>query len=176
MKQVIIFQQQSTLQNTAQQVFQQDLCISLSELSSQTFSNLRRIIDEKRSILEKALPELELQDESIVFSRKAISAEELAVYEVFVEKLIQMAVRQKQFSRSQKKSEQPAGDKYLFRIWLNQLGMKGREYACARRFLSRNLTGSSAYSSEQKMAAYNRKRREARRSERKQKAQHFILL
>ena len=72
MKQVIIFQLQSTLQNTTQQVFQQDLCISLSELSSQTFFNLCRIIDEKRSILEKALPELELQDESIVFSRKAI--------------------------------------------------------------------------------------------------------
>ena len=69
-----------------------------------------------------------------------------------------------------------ASEKYRFRIWLNQLGLKGAEYASTRKLLTGNLSGSSAYSSQEKMEAYNKKRREARQYERNTEDKSFVPL
>lgn len=60
------------------------------------------------------------------------------------------------------KAKEPTGDneKYTFRVWLNALGMKGAEYANARAELLKNLSGDSAYrTEEQKLAFYASRRR-----------------
>lgn len=59
------------------------------------------------------------------------------------------------------KAKEPTGEneKYIFRVWLNALGMKGPEYADARARLLRNLTGDTAYRTEEQKAAFYASRR-----------------
>ena len=77
---------------------------------------------------------------------------------------------------NRKNTSSGSGEKYRFRNWLNQLGLKGAKYANVRKILTENLSGSSAYSSEEKMEAYNKKRREARQYERNTEVQSFVPL
>lgn len=59
-----------------------------------------------------------------------------------------------------KAKEPPSeNEKYTFRVWLNALGMKGEQYASARAQLLRNLSGDTAYRTEEQRAAFNASRR-----------------
>ena len=61
-------------------------------------------------------------------------------------------------------------EKYTFRVWLNALGMKGAQYATARAELLRNLSGDTAYRTEEQKAAFYASRR------RKPAEPEFIVL
>ena len=70
------------------------------------------------------------------------------------------------------KSKEPTGEneKYTFRVWLNTLGMKGTAYANARAELLKNLSGDTAYRTEEQKAAFYASRR------RKPAEPEFIVL
>lgn len=112
----------------------------------------------------------------IVEENSFISSEKEAAYRQFLEKLLQTAHARKWVVPNRKNTSSGASEKYRFRIWLNQLGLKGAEYASTRKLLTWNLSGSSAYSSEEKMEAYNKRRREARQHERNTEVRFFIPL
>ena len=112
----------------------------------------------------------------IVEENSFISSEKEAAYCQFLEKLLQTAHARNWVVPNRKNTSSGASEKYRFRIWLNQLGLKGAEYASTRKLLTGNLSGSSAYSSEEKMEAYNKRRREARQHERNTEVRFFIPL
>ena len=154
------------------------LQFSLSNLSAQARANLSAILEEKQTLINKAIPGFTMKEDSILIveENSFISSEKEAAYRQFLEKLLQTAYARKWVVPNRKNTGSGASEKYRFRIWLNQLGLKGTEHASTRKLLTGNLSGSSAYSSEEKMEAYNKRRREARQYERNTEARFFIPL
>lgn len=154
------------------------LQFSLSNLPAQARANLSAILAEKQTLINKAIPGFTMEEDFILIvgENSFISSEKEAAYRQFLEKLLQTAHARKWVVPNRKNTGSGASEKYRFRIWLNQLGLKGAEYASTRKLLTWNLSGSSAYSSEEKMEAYNKRRREARQHERNTETLFFILL
>lgn len=154
------------------------LQFSLSNLPAQARANLSAILAEKQTLINKAIPGFTMKEDSILIVEESsfISSEKEAAYRQFLEKLLQTAHARKWVVPNRKNTNFGSSEKYRFRIWLNQLGLKGAKYANVRKILTENLSGSSAYSSEEKMEAYNKKRREARQYERNTEVQSFVPL
>ena len=154
------------------------LQFSLSNLPAQARANLSAILAEKQTLINKAIPGFTMKEDSILIveENSFVFSEKEAAYRQFLEKLLQTAHARKWVVTNRKNTGSGASEKYRFRIWLNQLGLKGAEYASTRKLLTWNLSGSSAYSSEEKMEAYNKRRREARQYERNTEARFFIPL
>lgn len=154
------------------------LKFSLCNLPVQARTNLSVILAEKQSLINKAIPGFTMEEDYILIKEEnsLISPEKEEVYRLFMEKLLQTARTRKWVVQGRKNTNFGASEKYRFRIWLNQLGLKGVEYANARKILTENLSGSSAYSSEEKMEVYNKRRREVRQYEQTTEVQSFIPL
>lgn len=154
------------------------LRFSLSNLPVQARANLSVILAEKQSLINKAIPGFTMEEDFILIGNENsfMSPEKEEAYRQFLEKLFQTAHARKWVVPNRKNTSSGVSEKYRFRIWLNQLGLKGAEYASTRKLLTGNLSGSSAYSSEEKMEAYNKRRREARQHERNTEARFFIPL
>lgn len=135
------------------------LQFSLSNLSAQARANLSAILAEKQTFINKAIPGFTMKEDSILIveENSFISSEKEAAYRQFLKKLLQTAHARKWVVPNRKNTSSGASEKYRFRIWLNQLGLKGAEHASTRKLLTGNLSGSSAYSSEEKMEAYNKR-------------------
>ena len=160
----------------------QSMQFPLGNLSVRARTNLSIILTEKQALINKAIPGFtwDVDHISIRHEKWEISSEEREAYHLFLEKLLETACNRKWVVPKRKSTNPVSGEKtaekYLFRIWLNQLGMKGARYAGTRKILTRKLSGCSAWPSEEKMEAYNKQRREARRYERNTKVQSFIPL
>lgn len=154
------------------------LQFSLSNLPAQARANLSAILAEKQTLINKAIPGFTMEEDFILIGNENsfMSPEKEEAYRQFLEKLFQTAHARKWVVPNRKNTSSGVSEKYRFRIWLNQLGLKGTEYASTRKLLTRNLSGSSAYSSQEKMEAYNKKRREARQYERNTETRFFIPL
>lgn len=135
------------------------LQFSLSNLPAQARANLSAILAEKQTFINKAIPGFTMKEDSILIveENSFISSEKEAAYRQFLKKLLQTAHARKWVVPNRKNTSSGASEKYRFRIWLNQLGLKGAEHASTRKLLTGNLSGSSAYSSEEKMEAYNKR-------------------
>ena len=72
--------------------------------------------------------------------------DEIHTYMEFVTALCNMAKNQKRINAKEKEVE---NEKYAFRCFLLRLGFIGNEYKTARKILLRNLSGSSAFKSEE---------------------------
>ena len=154
------------------------LQFSLSNLPARARVNLSAILAEKQNLINKVIPGFTMKADFILIveENSFISSEKEAAYRQFLEKLLQTAHARKWVVTNRKNTGFGASEKYRFRIWLNQLGLKGAEYASTRKLLTGNLSGSSAYSSQEKMEAYNKRRREARKYEQNTEARFFIPL
>lgn len=154
------------------------LKFSLCNLPAQARTNLSVILAEKQSIINKAIPGFTMEEDYILIKeeKSLISPEKEEVYRLFMEKLLQTAHTRKWVVQGRKNTNFGSSEKYRFRIWLNQLGLKGAEYVKARKILTENLSGNSAYSSEEKMEAYNKQRREARQYEQTTDVKLFVPL
>ncbi len=64
--------------------------------------------------------------------------------------------------RIQAKAVGAENEKYAMRIWLLRLGMNGPEYKEERRILMRNLSGNSAFRTEEEKARWQQKQNEKR--------------
>ena len=154
------------------------LQFSLSNLPAQARANLSAILAEKQSLINKAIPDFTMEEDSILIGNENsfISPEKEEAYRQFLEKLFQTARARKWVVSNRKNTNSGSSEKYCFRNWLNQIGLKGVKYANVRKILTENLSGSSAYSSQEKMEAYNKKRREARQYERNTEDKSFVPL
>jgi len=88
--------------------------------------------------------EVEVSEDTISFPWFPFTtdADEVNAYSVFVSKLCEQAKAQKRVQTSMRESDNP---KYTFRCFLLRLGMIGDEYKTARKVLTRNLSGNSAF-------------------------------
>ena len=164
MNQTITFHPNPT---TGQPGPSESLRIPLSNLTELARQNLSEILTAKHHLLIKAIPGFTLENNHILITHPTtFPPGEKAACLLFTEKLLLTASTRKWLVPSRKNAQPPSSEKYQFRIWLNQLGLKGPEFAAARKILMRNLSGNSAYSSDKKMALYNQKRKAANQKRR----------
>ncbi len=64
--------------------------------------------------------------------------------------------------RIQPKVIDEENEKYAFRIWLTRIGMKGNEYKIARKILLQNLSGNSAFRTEEEAREFSEKQKAKR--------------
>ena len=74
--------------------------------------------------------------------KNGIHAGQIKAYIQFCLALSQAA---KDLKTASPKEQQRENDKFAMRTWLMRLGMMGDEFATARDFLTRNLTGDAAF-------------------------------
>ena len=132
------------------------VCISMpkSLFTDSSLENLKALITAKGSLIKKAfgvneLP-LETTDTKVSFPwfPVASTSDEMNAYDTFICKLCEMARNQKRVNATEKPTN---NEKYAFRCFLLRLGFIGAEYKTARKILLRNLAGSSAFRSGQRL-------------------------
>ncbi len=112
--------------------------------------NLTKLLDAKGSLIKKALGvddlRFEIRDDRIAFPWfDEVDADSAKVYTHFISALCRMAKEAKRVTAKEKETE---NEKYAFRCFLLRLGFIGAEYKAERKILLKNLTGSSAFKTE----------------------------
>ena len=133
-----------------------------SDFTDTALHNLKQLVESKGSLIRHALGvddlPVEITEETIRFPWFAARGEgdETAAYIHFVSALCEMA---KQNLRIKALPKEIDNEKYAFRCFLLRLGFIGPEYKSERKILLRNLTGSSAFLTEEskQKAAFKRK-------------------
>jgi hypothetical protein len=124
--------------------------------------NLRKLVESKSDLIQHALGvadlPIEVTDEWIRFPWFTMGGgdKEAAAYSHFISALCVLA---KQKLRIKSQPKEVDNEKYAFRCFLLRLGFIGRECKEERKILLKNLTGSSAFLTEEskQKAAYRRK-------------------
>jgi len=119
-----------------------------SMLDGAAMENLQRLIDAKGDLMKRAfradsLP-IETDDEKVTFPwfSGESTAEEVGAYTIFIQKLCEMAIRQKRINQTKKEI---VNEKYEFRCFLLRLGLIGDEFKAERKILLQHLSGSAAF-------------------------------
>lgn len=126
------------------------LCISvpISEYGVDAQNNILSIVNANYKLIAKALGidklPVKLEKTTIDFPwfTDRLSDEEKAICERFIDRICTMARTQRRVQGSKKTVE---NEKYAFRCFLLRLGYIGDEYKSDRKYLLRNLDGSSAF-------------------------------
>ena len=137
---------------TPEDTKEEEMSISISMpkamLDEAAMENLERLIDAKGELMKRAFRtdslSIETDDEKVTFpwfSGKA-TAEEIGAYTIFIQKLCEMAIRQKRINQTKKEI---VNEKYEFRCFLLRLGLIGDEFKAERKILLQHLTGSAAF-------------------------------
>lgn len=111
-------------------------------------TNLTRLVESKGELMKRAfqaadLP-IEIDGEKVTFPWFSVDAnpEEIGAYTIFIQKLCEMAIRQKRVNQTK---TDITNEKYEFRCFLLRLGLIGDKYKAERKILLRHLTGSAAF-------------------------------
>lgn len=117
-------------------------------LSDDALERLKLIISNKevlfkRAVIADALP-IEVTEKEIAFPWFTLTGVdgEAAAYAQFITALCQMASEQ---TRILDKPYDGDNDRFAMRIFMVRLGMKGAEFALARKLMMRHLTGNSGW-------------------------------
>lgn len=111
-------------------------------------TNLKRLVESKSELMKRAfkidkLP-IEEGEDRVTFPwfQADANPEEIRAYTLFIQKLCEMAIRQKRINQTKKEI---VNEKYEFRCFLLRLGLIGDEFKAERKILMRHLTGSAAF-------------------------------
>lgn len=111
-------------------------------------TNLKRLVESKSELMKRAFKTSELPieegEERVTFPwfQADANPEEIRAYTLFIQKLCEMAIRQKRINQTKKEI---VNEKYEFRCFLLRLGLIGDEFKAERKILMRHLTGSAAF-------------------------------
>lgn len=122
-----------------------------SYLNEAELGRVRAIVASKASVLKKALEaddlSIERKEDKICFpwfTDHGIDGEAKA----YMQLISGIAKRAKMLTRVTATESPSDNDKFTMRLFLVSLNFKGAEYAFARKFLLRNLTGNSSWRTE----------------------------
>lgn len=124
------------------------IVIPKSSYTEKTLNNLSQIVERKHGLIAKSLGVTELpirisgKNIEFYWLTAEMSTHEREICTLFIEKLCEMASKQKRINETQKI---PVNEKYAFRCFLLRLGLIGDEYKAARKYLLSNLDGDSAF-------------------------------
>ena len=119
----------------------------LDDFDAVAWDNLRQLVASKALLIKKALG---VTDVSIIKTETCLAfpwfdrvpePNEVQAYTNFIAALCEMAKKQKRVLATEKPTE---NDKFVFRLFLVRLGLKGDQYADTRRILLQNLKGNGS--------------------------------
>ena len=121
-----------------------------SKLEGSAIDRFQNLVQSKRALIAKVLGcdellvNIEDGGETVALPWFEIesSAEEREAYRMFVDKLVALANQLKTARLIEREFD---NEKYAFRCFLLRLGFIGKEYKSARKVLTRNLDGNSAF-------------------------------
>lgn len=127
-----------------------NLSISLprDSFTAEALENLDNLLESKGNLIKQAFGITEatytLTDERITFAwfSGEITSESSQAFQDFIDKLCEMARKQKRVTAKPKAYE---NEKYAFRCFLLRLGLIGNEYKTSRKELLKNLSGNSSW-------------------------------
>ena len=129
-----------------------------SYLDEAELGRVRAIVASKASVLKKALEtddlSIERNEDKICFpwfTDHGIDGETKA----YMQLVSGIAKRAKMLTRVTATESVSENDKFTMRLFLVSLNFKGTEYAFARKFLIRNLTGNSGWRTEEAKARHD---------------------
>ena len=108
-----------------------------------------------------ALSGITITPEEISFSSlpETTDSDRLKAFTELVAMMNKQALNQK---RIQAKAVNEENEKYALRIWLTRLGMNGAEFKTTRKILMENLTGNSAFRTEEEKQRWTKRQAEKR--------------
>jgi len=122
--------------------------------------NIRKLIESKRTLLTKALSQpLTVKDTDEVLQFEYPFTEDIGVgiiYSQLSSALVNYVRKHQRVSASERQVE---SDKFDMRTFTVKLGMNGKEYSSARKWLCRNLSGNASFSSNASYAAMQSNRK-----------------
>lgn len=117
----------------------------------ESVERLRNLVTAKGELLKRAFHSenipVVVTEETVNFPWFDAEPEETRAYTVFIQKICEMAVRQKRISMKEKEI---VNEKYEFRCFLLRLGLIGDGYKDVRKVLMKNLSGSAAFKNSRK--------------------------
>ena len=125
--------------------------IPLKDFSQTALGNLGKLINSKRELIKTAigndtvLPVIQTTDGKLRFEWFPYTEDpdEVNAYAQFISLLCETAKAKKRVIAKERPTDNM---KFAMRVWLISLGMVGRKYTLARRLLTKNLPGNSAFS------------------------------
>lgn len=134
--------------------------ISKNGMTGAQVQNLMKLVESKRSLLAKALGRpLVIKDsgESLLFEFPYDNDIQAGnIYAQFATALIRFAIKQQRVNSVEKPVD---SEKFALRTLMVRLEMNGKEYAAARKYLLRKLSGNSSYAKNTAYTALKNKRR-----------------
>ena len=130
------------------------------DLTDGQVQNIQKLIESKRSLLTKALGQpLTVKDTNEVLQFEYPFTEDIGVgiiYSQLSTALVNYVRKHQRVSASKRQAE---SEKFGMRTFMIKLGMNGKEYSAARKWLCRNLSGNASFSSNASYAAMQSNRR-----------------
>ena len=125
---------------------------------------IQALKDEASILTKESLLAATITQERITFGTlpETNDTEMLRTFTILCGMMNKQALDQK---RIQAKTVNEENEKYALRIWLTRLGMNGPEYKEARRILMANLTGHSAFRTEEEKERWLQRQAEKRESQ-----------
>lgn len=124
------------------------ITIPRAQLPDDALSRLKQIVANKEELFKRALSAeslpIDVTEEDVSFPWFTLSGMEgeAAAYAQFITAICQMAREQK---RVLDKPYDGDNDRFTMRIFMVRLGMKGAQFALARKLMMRNLSGNSGW-------------------------------
>ena len=124
------------------------ISIPRAKLTDDALDRLRTIVSNKEELFKRALLadelSIEVTEDKVSFPWFSLTgiAGESEAYAQFITALCKMAVEQK---RVLDKPYDGDNDRFTMRIFMVRLGMKGAEFALARKLMMKHLTGNSGW-------------------------------
>ena len=124
------------------------ISIPRAKLTDDALDRLRTIVSNKEELFKRALLAdelpIEVAEDKVSFPWFSLTgiAGEAEAYAQFITALCKMAVEQK---RVLDKPYDGDNDRFTMRIFMVRLGMKGAEFALARKLMMKHLTGNSGW-------------------------------
>ena len=124
------------------------ISIPRAKLTDDALDRLRTIVSNKEELFKRALLAdklpIEVTEDKVSFPWFSLTgiAGEAEAYAQFITALCKMAVEQK---RVLDKPYDGDNDRFTMRIFMVRLGMKGAEFALARKLMMKHLTGNSGW-------------------------------
>ena len=104
----------------------------------------------------QAVKGLRITPDQLTFTGFHSDGPEAEVYAVLAERIVATAQSRRWIKPTAVKGE---NEKYSFRVWLNAIGMQGQDYAEARAFLLKDLTGDGSFRTKEQQDAFYKSRR-----------------
>lgn len=134
------------VENKMEEIDGLEISMPKEMFDEEALKRLHQIVENKKELFKRAFKcddiKIVVEDDKVSFPWFKPEANCVDPYTKFISKLCALAIKNK---RVIEKQSEIVNEKFEFRCFLLRLGFIGKEYSYERKFLLKNLEGSSAF-------------------------------